>query len=97
VAGIFGFKLFSNGKRCELGPLPMDHGSSQFTMDPGHGHGRELTGAPAPDRFRPRGPDGSWGKGRGRYRGFDFAYYRGLGGSAPAAVFQLRRVTTWVQ
>jgi hypothetical protein len=62
VARIFGFELFSNGKRCELGPWPMDHGSSQFTVDQGYGHGTELAGALAPSPFRQRGPDVSWGK-----------------------------------
>jgi hypothetical protein len=55
VARIFGFKLFSNGKRCELGPWPMDRGSGRFTVDQRHGHGGELTRAPVPGRFRPRG------------------------------------------
>jgi hypothetical protein len=69
VAGIFGFKLFSNGKRRELGPWLMDHGSGQFTMDQRHGHDGELVGAPAPGRFQPRGPNASWGKERGCYGG----------------------------
>jgi hypothetical protein len=69
VAGRFGFKLFSNGERHGLGPWPMDHGSSQFTVDQRHGHGRELIGAPAPGRFRPQGANLSWGKGTWCYGG----------------------------
>jgi hypothetical protein len=69
VAGIFCFELFSNGKRRELGPWPMNRSTGQFTVDQGHGLGRELVGALAPSRFRTWGPDASCGKGRERYGG----------------------------
>jgi hypothetical protein len=65
VAGIFYFKLFSNGKRRELGPWPMDRSSGRFTVDQGHGDGGVLTRALAPGWFQSWGLDASWGKGRG--------------------------------
>jgi hypothetical protein len=102
VTRIFGLELFSNGKRCELGPWIMDHGFGRFPMDPGHGHGGELVGAPVLDRFQQRGPHVRWGKGRGHYGGFYFAYYRGMGGGASArkgddmgVVEGRRRVGVW--
>jgi hypothetical protein len=55
LARIFGLELFSNGERCDLGPWLMDRGSGRFTVDQGHGHGGELTGAPTPGRLRPWG------------------------------------------